>query len=65
MISVKRLSNNNDGKIFRDQMDCNMISEEADECFLCGMMLKEITVEKSKENLLRHIFRVKNTVEQK
>ncbi len=64
-IDLQSIDKNKDGKVFQDQMDFNVISDKAGECPLCGMKLKEVTLEKAKEDLLKHNFKVKNTVEQK
>lgn len=54
------IDKNGDKKVFQDQMDWNVISDEAGECPLCGMKLKEVTLEKAKENLIKHNYKVKN-----
>lgn len=58
-IDLKAIDKNKDGKVFQDMMDWNVISDEAGECPLCGMNLKEVTLEKAKENLVKHNFKVK------
>lgn len=58
-IDLKAIDKNKDGKVFQDMMDWNVISDEAGECPLCGMKLKEVTIEKAKENLVKHNFKVK------
>jgi hypothetical protein len=58
-IDLKAIDKNKDGKVFQDMMDWNVISDEAGECPLCGMNLKEVTIEKAKENLVKHNFKVK------
>lgn len=50
---------NEDGMVYQDQMCWNVISDEAGECPLCGMKLKEVSLEKAKENLLKHDYKVK------
>jgi uncharacterized protein with PIN domain len=64
-IDLIDIDKNKDSKVFQDTMDWNVISDETGECPLCGMKLKEVTLEKAKENLLKHNFKVKNTVGQK
>ncbi len=59
VIDLKAIDKNKDGKVFQDQMDWNVISDKPGECPLCGMKLKEVTLEKAKENLLKHNFKVK------
>lgn len=58
-IDLTAIDLNKDGKVYQDVMDWNVISDEAGECPLCGMKLKEVTVEKAKENLIKHNFKVK------
>lgn len=59
MIDLKSIDKNNDGKVFQDTMDYNVISDKAGKCPLCGMKLKEVSLEKAKENLIKHDFKVK------
>ncbi len=58
-IDLKAIDENKDGKVFQDQMDWNVISDKPGKCPLCGMKLKEVTLQKAKENLLKHGFKVK------
>lgn len=58
-INLKEIDKNKDGKVFQDQMCWNVISDEPGECPLCGMILKEVSLEKAKENLLKHDYKVK------
>jgi len=58
-IDLTAIDQNKDGKVFQDPMDWNVISDEPGECPLCGMTLKEVSLEKAKENLLKHDFKVK------
>lgn len=58
-IDLQAIDENQDGKVFQDQMDWNVISDKAGECPVCGMTLKEITLEKAKENLIKNKFKVK------
>ncbi|MDP2366201.1 MAG: heavy metal-binding domain-containing protein [Ignavibacteria bacterium] len=58
-IDLKAIDKNSDGKVFQDQMCWNVISDEAGECPLCGMTLKEVSLEKAKENLLKNGFKDK------
>jgi hypothetical protein len=64
-IDLAAIDKNGDKKVFQDPMDWNVISDEAGECPLCGMNLKEVTLDKAKENLLKHNFKVKNSPAQK
>jgi len=58
-IDLQGIDKNKDGKVFQDTMDWNVISDEPGECPLCGMKLKEVTLEKAKENLIKYNFKVK------
>jgi hypothetical protein len=58
-IDLTAIDKNKDGKVYQDQMDWNVISDVPGECPLCGMKLKEVSLEKAKENLLKHNFKVK------
>lgn len=58
-IDLESIDANKDGKVFQDQMDWNVISDEPGECPVCGMKLKEVTLEKAKENLTKNGFKVK------
>jgi len=60
VIDLQAIDENKDGKVFQDQMDFNVISDEAGECPLCGMKLKEVTLEKAKEDLIKHDYKVKD-----
>lgn len=59
-IDLIAIDKNKDGKVFQDMMDWNVISDEVGECPLCGMKLKEVTLEKAKEDLIKHGYKVKN-----
>lgn len=59
VIDLKAIDMNKDGKVFQDQMDWNVISDEPGKCPLCGMKLKEVSLEKAKENLIKNDFKVK------
>lgn len=58
-IDLKAIDENNDGKVFQDQMDWNVISDKAGNCPLCNMTLKEVSITKAKENLIKNGFKVK------
>lgn len=58
-IDLKAIDANGDGKVFQDQMDWNVISDEASECPLCGMKLKEVSLNKAKAKLIEKGFEVK------
>ena len=40
-------------------MDWNVISDEAGKCPLCGMKLKEVSLEKAEKNLIENDFILK------
>ncbi len=58
-IDLNAIDKNKDGKVFQDPMDWNVISDEPGTCPICGMKLKEVTLEKAKQNLIEHGFKVK------
>lgn len=58
-IDLKAIDANGDGKVFQDQMDWNVISDEAGECPLCGMKLKEVSLNAAKAKLIEKGFKVK------
>ena len=57
-IDLAAIDVNSDGKVYQDQMCWNVISDEAGECPQCGMILKEVTVDKAKDNLVKHGYKV-------
>jgi len=58
-IDLQAIDKNKDRKVFQCPMDWNVISDKADNCPLCKMKLKEVQVEKAKENLIKNGFKVK------
>jgi len=58
-IDLKAIDKNKDGKVFEDIMDWNVISDNPGECPICGMTLREFTVEKAEQNLTEHGFKAK------
>lgn len=58
-IDLKIIDENKDGKVYQDQMCWNVISDKPGECPQCGMILKEVSLDKAKENLIKHNFKVK------
>ena len=58
-VDLKAIDQNKDGMVYQDQMCWNVISDKAGECPLCGMKLKEVSILKAKENLIKHDFKVK------
>ena len=59
IIDVVSIDNNNDGKIYECPMDWNVISDEAVDCPVCGMNLKEYSLAETKENLQKFGHKVK------
>ncbi|MDF1612290.1 efflux RND transporter periplasmic adaptor subunit [Stygiobacter electus] len=59
VIDLKSIDKNKDGKVFQDQMDWNVISDKPGKCPICGMTLKESTLEEAKANLIKHGFKIK------
>lgn len=59
VIDLNAIDKNKDGKVFQDAMDWNVISDEPGTCPICGMILKEVTLDKAKQNLIEHGFKVK------
>lgn len=58
-VDLKSIDKNKDGKVFQCPMDWNVISDKAENCPLCKMKLKEVQVEKAKENLMKNGFKTK------
>lgn len=58
-IDLAAIDKNKDGKVYQDQMCWNVISDEPGKCPQCGMILKEVSLKKAKENLLKHGYKVK------
>lgn len=58
-IDLKAIDKNKDGKVYQDQMCWNVISDKPGECPQCGMTLKEVSLNKAKENLIKHNYKVK------
>lgn len=59
IIDLKKIDKNNDGKVFQDMMDWNVISDKAGDCPMCGMKLKEVSIEEAKDNLKKHGYKTK------
>lgn len=60
VIDLPSLDLNNDGMVYQDPMDWNVISDQPGKCPLCKMTLKEVSLEKAKENLINNGFKVKD-----
>lgn len=59
VINVEAIDKNKDGKVFQDQMDWNVISDQSGVCPICKMTLEEVTIKKAKENLKKNGFKIK------
>jgi len=57
IIDVKAIDKNGDGILYQDIMDWNVISDKPGKCPLCGMELREMTIEQVKKNLTEHGFK--------
>jgi hypothetical protein len=57
-IDVKALDADNDGYVYQDQMDWNVIADQEGKCPECGMTLEKVTVEKAEQNLKENGFKV-------
>lgn len=58
VINVNSIDANKDGMVYQDMMDYNVISDAPGTCPLCGMTLKEVSLEKAKYNLIKNGFKV-------
>jgi len=58
-IDLVAIDVNGDGMVYQDQMCWNVISDEPGECPQCGMILKEVSLEKAKANLQKNDYQVK------
>ncbi len=59
IIDLSSIDKNKDGKLYEDIMDWNVISDKPGTCSLCGMTLREFTINQVKENLKKHGFKFK------
>ncbi len=59
VIDLKSIDTNKDGKLYQDLMDWNVISDKPGKCPICGMNLKEFTIDEVKVNLEKHGFEYK------
>ena len=59
-IDLEAIDENKDGKLYQDIMDWNVISDEPGSCPVCGMKLREFTIDEVKANLNEHGFEYKN-----
>ena len=58
-IDVAMLDANEDGKLWECPMDWNVLDDKAGNCPVCGMKLKEYTLDEAKANLIKHGHKVK------
>jgi|WetSurMetagenome_2_1015567.scaffolds.fasta_scaffold306245_2 hypothetical protein len=58
-IDLVAIDVNGDGMVYQDPMDWNVIADEPGKCPLCGMKLKEVSLEKAKENLIKNNYEVR------
>ena len=56
VIDLSAIDKNNDGKLYEDIMDWNVISDKPGECPICGMTLKEFSIDQVMKNLKEHGF---------
>ena len=59
VIDLQTIDENKDGKVFQAMMDYNVISDKPGKCPLCGMKLKEVSLKKAKDTLIKAGFKVK------
>lgn len=59
IIDINAVDKNGDKKVFQDQMDWNVISDEPGSCPMCGMKLKEVSIYEAKTKLITNGFKVK------
>lgn len=59
VIDLQSLDTNNDGMVYQDPMDWNVISDEPGKCPLCKMTLEEVSINDAKENLVQNGYEVK------
>ncbi len=58
-IDVVTLDENGDEKLWQCPMDWNVLDDKAGNCPVCGMKLKEYTLDETKANLIKHGHKVK------
>lgn len=58
-IDLGVVDKNKDGKVYQCPMCADQLADDPGECPKCGMDLKEISLEKAKENLIKNGFKVK------
>lgn len=56
VIDVESIDRNKDGKIYECPMDWNVLSDNHGDCPVCGMKLKEYSLNEIKSNLEKHNY---------
>jgi len=59
IIDLEKIDKNKDGKVFVDGMCKDVVKDEPGNCPKCGMILKEVSIEEVKNDLLKNGFKVK------
>lgn len=59
LIDIPGIDQNQDGFVYQCPMDWNVISDKSERCPICEMKLKKVSIEKARENLQKHGFKVK------
>ena len=59
VIDVASIDVNNDGKIYECPMDWNVLNDTHGDCPVCGMDMKEYTLNEAKDNLIKYGHDVK------
>ena len=59
VIDLKAIDANADGKIYECPMDWNVLDDKAGDCPVCGMNLKEYSLEDTKANLDKYGYEYK------
>ena len=58
-VDVAAIDADEDGFVYQDQMDWNVIADEEGKCPKCGMILKKVTIDEAVANLKENGFTVK------
>ena len=58
-VDVKALDLNQDGYVYQDPMDWNVIADEEGKCPKCGMFLVKVTIDEAIKNLKDNGYTVK------
>lgn len=59
IIELSEIDQNKDGNVYQCQMCWNVISDKSENCPICEMKLKKVSIENAKENLQKNGFKVK------